>query len=71
MPTLPRNYSRLLWVIVVNGLVMCLQLEGGEASATGVVMLTLSVGIVLELAESAIGALINVGAFLVVPALVA
>jgi len=67
MGSLQRNNSRLLWVIVVNGLVIYLLLTSGQATSNRVFALALAAGIILELAGSAVGALLNVAAFLFLP----
>ena len=67
MGSLQRNNSRLLWVIVVNGLVIYLLLTSGQATSNRVFALALAAGIILELAGSDVGALLNVAAFLFLP----
>jgi hypothetical protein len=67
MRSLPRDYRRLAWVVVVNGAVIYELLAGGEGTANTAIAAALSAGIILELAGSALSALLNVGSYLFLP----
>jgi hypothetical protein len=67
MRVLPKSFSRTAWVVVINGLIVCGLLAGGQSVSNGVLAVALSAGILLEFAGSAAAALLNVIAFLYVP----
>ena len=67
MRVLPKRSSRTAWVVITNGLMLFLLLNGRPGVSNSVVAGLLSVGILLELVGSAAAALLNVVSFLYGP----
>lgn len=67
MRLFPKSSSRTTWVVVTNGLMLFLLLNGRPSVSNSVVAGLLLAGILAEFAGSAAAALLNVVSFLYVP----